>query len=167
MPSSYLAINPLMLQYHKVQLSGDAPSNIAATESVKDNWQACLLRGTFITENPRSKLVQLLKLLMKVVNLSLIRHSMFCMLVNKLRSVYHWWCNSARPLFSFQIQTTREGNVKKFWSNVREFEIRGVRGSTLHHHGNKQHICWRWGSICHYIRVYTSPVVFPQKSYSF
>jgi len=62
MPSSYLA-NPLMFQYHTLQLSGDAPSNKAATESVKSNWQACLLRGTFITENPRSKISSAAKII--------------------------------------------------------------------------------------------------------
>ena len=36
MSSSHLG-NPLMLQYHKRQLSGDAPSNKAASESVKSH----------------------------------------------------------------------------------------------------------------------------------
>lgn len=36
MPSSYLG-DQLMLQYRTLQLSGDAPSNKAASESVKSN----------------------------------------------------------------------------------------------------------------------------------
>lgn len=138
------------------------PVNLSRATDKRVCWGEHLSRKTHAL-----KLVQLLKLLMKVVNLSLICHSMFCMVVNKLRFVFHWWRNSSRPLFCFQIQTTREEHLKKFWSNVREFEIRGVRGSRRYHHGNKQHISWRCTPICDYIRVYTSPLMFSTKIYIF